>query len=100
RRVSADRASADGTVLTFRVGGRRLAAAADQVAEGIRQPRPPPVPHSPIGLAGVANVRGRVAPVISLARLLGEPETGAGRVIVLERADPLGLAVDEISALG
>ncbi len=95
-------AAAEGAVLTFRVGSRRLAVDAAEVAEVVRQPRVTRVPHAPPGLAGVTSIRGEVAPVIALARLLdGEDAVWSkrGRLVVLRGSPPLGLAVDEVTGL-
>ncbi len=88
-------------LLSFRIGDARLAVAADEVAEVLRRPRLTRVPHAPAGLAGVTNLRGAVAPVVSLARLLGKPETHSAdaRVILLDRSPPVAFLVDEVTAL-
>lgn len=92
---------AEGSVLTFRVGDRRLAVDAAEVAEVVRQPRITRVPQAPPGLAGVASVRGEVLPVVSVASLIGAQSAGGSgqRLIVLARTEPLGLAVDEVTGL-
>lgn len=95
-------ASAERAVLTFRVGDRRLAVDAAEVAEVVRKPRITRVPHAPAGLAGVTSLRGEVAPVVALARLIGAAaeSSASERVIVLRGAPALGLAVDEVTGLG
>lgn len=89
--------------LTVRAGRARVAMAASGVAEIIRAPRITRMPHGPPGLIGVTHLRGVVLPVISLSQLLGESEGeaggGAARVVVLNREQPLGLAVDAVDAL-
>ncbi|WP_159717456.1 chemotaxis protein CheW [Geminicoccus flavidas] len=88
--------------LTFRVGEARLAVAAGAIAEVFRRPKITRVPHAPASLAGVANLRGAVVPVISLAGLLGQeeaPATAASRLLLLELDEPVGVAVDEVGAL-
>ncbi|WP_191061654.1 chemotaxis protein CheW [Geminicoccus harenae] len=88
--------------LTFRVGGARFAVAAGAIAEVFRRPKITRVPHAPPSLAGVANLRGAVVPVISLSRLLGQeeaPATAASRLLLLELDEPVGVAVDEVGAL-
>ncbi|HEV2673784.1 MAG TPA: chemotaxis protein CheW [Aliidongia sp.] len=88
-------------MLSFRVGDLRLAVAAGDVAQVVRSPRLTRVPHAPASLSGVANLRGAVIPVLSLAHLLGQQAAGAAtvaRVILLDRMPPLGLAVDEVTA--
>ena len=90
-----------GTVLSFRVGEQQLAVAAEEVAEILRRPKLTRVPHAPGCLAGMANLRGAVVPVLSLARLLGQEEAEAGgkaRIVLLDRSPALGLAVDEVIA--
>jgi len=90
-----------GTVLSFRVGEQQLAVAAEEVAEILRRPKLTRVPHAPNCLAGMANLRGAVVPVLSLARLLGQDEAAAGikaRILLLDRSPALGLAVDEVIA--
>jgi purine-binding chemotaxis protein CheW len=89
-----------GKMLTFRVGALRLAVAAHDVAQVLRAPRVTRVPHAPACLNGVANLRGTVVPVLSLAHLLGQrADTAAGsRIILLDRTPQLGLAVDEVTS--
>ena len=90
----------DGKVLSFRVGALRLAVAARDVSQVLRAPLVTRVPHAPACLSGVANLRGAVVPVLSLAHLLGQPDEAAsgGRVILLDRSPKLGLAVDEVTS--
>jgi purine-binding chemotaxis protein CheW len=58
------------------------------------------VPLAPPALAGVANLRGAVIPIVSLARLTGQVEAAEGdRVIVTSGANPVGLIVDRVAAL-
>lgn len=93
----------DANLLTFKVGETRLALRAGEVAEVARRPTVTRVPHAPTALEGVANLRGQVTPVVSLAALLGEPPAPASsrtRVLVLDRAPALALQVDEIAGLG
>jgi len=53
-------------VVLFEAAGERLALPAAQVMEIVRPPTITRVPHSPPNLLGVANLRGRVLPVVSL----------------------------------
>lgn len=88
-------------VLSFRVGDLRLAVPAADVAQVVRAPHVTRVPHAPASLSGVANLRGAVVPVLSLARLLGQDSAAAtsiSRIILLDRTPQLGLAVDEVTA--
>ncbi|MBO9711444.1 chemotaxis protein CheW [Sphingomonas sp.] len=86
--------------LTFRVGGRRMALPAARVREVARLPRMTRVPHAPPSLMGLANLRGAVVPVVSLAELLGEERVLPTRVVVIDGEDPVGLAVDAVEAVG
>ena len=98
-------AATDETVrrfLTFRMGERLYAVAAEQVSEVIRLPPVARVPQGPKSLLGIANLRGAVLPIASLRGLLGQDEIARGaasRAIVLEGAAPVGLAVDAVDAL-
>lgn len=102
---SAATAEARGTArrfLTYRMGARLYAIAAEQVAEVIRMPAVARVPQAPRSLLGIANLRGSVLPIASLRGLLGQTEAADGsasRAIVLEGGAPVGLAVDAVDAL-
>jgi purine-binding chemotaxis protein CheW len=89
------------SLLAFRIADRRFALDAARVAEVVRRPLLTRVPHAPPSLAGVAALRGRVAPVIALGRLLGvdDADVAPERLIVLTGAAPIGLAVDEVLGL-
>ena len=69
--------TADRQLLTFRVAGEHLALPASVVVEIIRPPAITRVPLGPPGLAGVANLRGGVLPVVSLRLLLGSHRDSA-----------------------
>ncbi len=91
-----------GDLLTFAVAGRHLALASSQVVEIIRPPVLTTVPHGPPSLLGVANLRGAVVPVVSLACMLNcevGPVSAATRVIVAQGRVTVGVMVDEIHAL-
>jgi purine-binding chemotaxis protein CheW len=92
----------DRSFLTIKVGDERFAVPASDVAEVIRSPAVTRVPLGPTSLVGVANLRGAVMPVVSLRALLGtegEPPASS-RVIVINRGAPVGLVIDEVTALG
>ena len=72
---------------------------AADVVEVIPAPRTTRVPHAPESLRGLANVRGAVVPVVSLAGLLGQPVGPERRLVMLAGATPVGLLVDEVSSL-
>lgn len=86
-------------LLAFAAGGERLAMPADEVVEVIPSPATTRVPHAPASLRGLANVRGQVVPVVSLAALLGQNAGSEGRLVMLGGAKPVGLLVDRVSAL-
>src|SRR5580704_10502224 len=87
--------------LTFRSEGRLYALPAGLIAEVIRMPAVARVPQGPKSLLGLANLRGSVLPVASVRAILGRPEmasTPSSRLIVLDGAAPVALAVDEVAA--
>ncbi|WP_162820597.1 chemotaxis protein CheW [Microvirga calopogonii] len=88
-------------LLTVEVGRKRFALPASDVAEVIRPPTVTRVPLGPPSLLGVANLRGAVLPMVSLHRLFGdEPNLSAStRVVVLNRAAPVGLVIDRVASL-
>jgi purine-binding chemotaxis protein CheW len=86
-------------LLTFRLGGQRYGLPAGRVREVARMPRLARVPHAPPSLLGLANFRGSVLPVLSFAALTGQPGGREARVILLDGAEPVGIAVDEVNAL-
>lgn len=89
-----------GAVLSFQVGRQALALPAEAVAEVVPIPPVTRIPQAPASLRGVANLRGRVAPVVSLRRLLGEDDDKpGGRLIVLRGEEPVGLTVDAADSL-
>lgn len=83
-------------LLTFRIANEQFALPAAAVREVVRPAKTTRVPHAPECLIGLANLRGKVIPIVSLGALLERDVTGGDRVIVLERADPVGLLVDEV----
>ena len=87
-------------MLTFRVGKERFGVPAAIVREVARIPRVTGVPHAPASLIGLGNFRGSVLPVVSFAKLAGRTADSERRVILLDTANPLALAVDEVTALG
>ena len=88
--------------VVVRAAGHALALDAGEVSEVARLGQLTQVPLAPPALSGLASLRGRVMPVISMARLLGETASGADarRMVVLRRADPIALAVDEVETVG
>ena len=90
------------SVLICRVGREDVALPAAGVAEIVRMPDCTRVPNGPPALLGLANLRGAVLPVMSLARLLGiepGPAGAASRVVVLAGGHKAGLLVDAVATL-
>jgi purine-binding chemotaxis protein CheW len=86
--------------LTFRIDGRPYAIPAEGVSEVIRIPAAARVPQAHAALLGVANLRGAVAPLVSLRGLLGVKEAAElphARAIVLS-GELVALAVDNVDA--
>ena len=82
--------------LTFRAAGRLQSLPAEMVREVVKLPRTTRVPHAPAGVVGIANIRGTALPILSVAALQGKAGTADGRVMVLDRAQPVGLLVETV----
>lgn len=85
--------------LLFRVERQLYALPTAEISEVIPMPRIAAVPQSPPSLLGLANLRGAVIPVVSARALLGRqtPESvHLGRAIVLDGAQPVAVAVDQV----
>jgi chemotaxis signal transduction protein len=89
-----------GQAIVVRLGPGRFAVPVDHVAEVGRVPVMTRVPGLPSWLAGAANWRGRILPVLDLRQLLGAHPGGlerASRVLVLASVSAtVGLLVDEV----
>ncbi|MET0429974.1 MAG: chemotaxis protein CheW [Microvirga sp.] len=93
----------DERVLVVRVGDTYFGLPGAAILEVIRDPVLTRVPLAPPSLAGLANLRGVVLPVVSLAALTGLLDASGppgGRVVVLDHGGPLGLAVDAVASYG
>ncbi len=86
--------------LVFRVGENRFALGLADVSEVSRPAGLTPVPGMPPWLAGVANVRGDLVPVVVLGDLLGVATGAAARALIVVRPadddDGLGLLADDV----
>jgi purine-binding chemotaxis protein CheW len=94
--------SAEEDRVLFEAAGERLSLSAADVLEIVRPPAMTLVPNSPPNLLGVANLRGRTVPIISVRGLLGREAASpsrTARVVVVKGATPLGLAVDAVLAV-
>jgi purine-binding chemotaxis protein CheW len=88
--------------VTFLAGDEVFAADMSPVKEIIRVPQVVRVPLAPAALEGLANLRGKVLPIISLRRLFGFPELehdDATRALVIDVGQPLGFVVDRVSSV-
>lgn len=97
-RVRSDRLNEQ--LLTFRVASEQFGVPTSLVREVARLPRITRVPHAPDTLLGLGNFRGTVLPVLSFARLTDRTDGNESRVILLNTANPIGLAVDEVVTFG
>ncbi len=86
-------------LLTLRVDDEQFGIASDLVREVARLPRLTRVPHAPPALMGLANVRGTVVPVLSLARLVDRKPGGERRIVIVDAGEPVALAVDAVARL-
>jgi purine-binding chemotaxis protein CheW len=88
--------------VTFLSGDEVFAADMAPVKEIIRVPQVVRVPLAPAALEGLANLRGKVLPIISLRRLFGFPELehdDSTRALVIDVGQPLGFVVDRVSSV-
>jgi purine-binding chemotaxis protein CheW len=88
--------------VTFIAGDEVFAADMVPVKEIIRVPQVVRVPLAPAALEGLANLRGKVLPIISLRRLFGFPELphdDSTRALVVDVGQPLGFVVDRVSSV-
>ena len=88
--------------VTFTVGEEVFAVDMAPVQEIIRVPETVRIPLAPAALDGLANLRGQVLPIISLARLFGFPERpldDSSRAVVIDLGQPLGFVVDHVASV-
>jgi purine-binding chemotaxis protein CheW len=88
--------------VTFIAGEEVFAADMSPVKEIIRVPDVVRVPLAPAALEGLANLRGKVLPIISLRRLFGFEELAhddSTRALVVDVGQPLGFVVDRVSSV-
>jgi purine-binding chemotaxis protein CheW len=97
-------APVDNETVVIRLGDGRFAAELNAVAEVGRVPSVTRIPGAPAWLAGVANWRGRLLPVLDLRPLLGAPGTrlgNAARLLVLSLDGvSAGIVVDSVEGTG
>lgn len=88
--------------VTFDMAGERYAFPMARVQEIIRMPSVVKVPLGPPSLEGLANLRGRVLPVVSLRNccdMPGAEHDETTRVIVVDGGVPLGFVVDRVASV-
>jgi purine-binding chemotaxis protein CheW len=86
--------------VTFSLAGEMFAVPLAPVQEIIRVPTVARMPLAPPALDGLANLRGRVLPIVSLRRLFGideMPHDDATRALVIKLGQSLGFVVDRVS---
>lgn len=84
----------------FRLAGQPMVAAMGEVSEILHEPRYTALPRVKSWVRGVANVRGRLLPIVDLSRFFGASVSAPRkqrRVLVLDRDELfVGLLVDEV----
>ena len=88
--------------VSFFVGEERFASPMAPVQEIIRLPVVAQIPMAPPAFLGLANLRGRVLPILSLRRVFGLPEkelSDSGRALVLNLGSPMGFVVDRVASV-
>lgn len=88
--------------VTFIAGGEVFAVDMAPVLEIIRVPDVVRVPLAPQALNGLANLRGKVLPIISLRRIFGFADSeydDATRALVIDIGQPLGFIVDRVASV-
>jgi purine-binding chemotaxis protein CheW len=92
----------DNGYVTFDMAGERYAFPMSRVQEIIRMPAVVKVPLGPPSLEGLANLRGRVLPVVSLRDCCDMGQAAhdeTTRVIVVDGGVPLGFVVDRVASV-
>ena len=88
--------------VTFIAGDEVFAVDMTPVQEIIRVPDVVRVPLAPANLDGLANLRGKVLPIISLRRIFGFDERAhddSTRALVIDIGQPLGFVVDRVASV-
>ena len=88
--------------VTFLAGSEVFAVDMAPVQEIIRVPQVVRVPLAPPTLDGLANLRGKVLPIVSLRRIFGFEERAyddSTRALVIDLGQPLGFVVDKVASV-
>jgi purine-binding chemotaxis protein CheW len=94
-----DEAFLNNQFVTFALEGEVFALNMAPVQEIIRVPEIVKVPKSPSSLMGLANLRGKVLPVVNLRKVFGLADKSldeANRVVVVDLGQVLGFLVDNV----
>jgi purine-binding chemotaxis protein CheW len=100
--VGTDDAAGTADFVTFVIDDERYAFPMEQVEEIIRMPQTVRVPLGPASLTGLANLRGRILPIVDLRTCCGLPTVepdDATRVIVVDAGKALGFVVDRVASV-
>jgi purine-binding chemotaxis protein CheW len=92
----------DNQFVTFSVAGEMFAVPMGPVQEIIRVPDVARLPLAPPALDGLANLRGRVLPIVNLRRLFNTDERvhdDSTRALVINIGQPLGFVVDHVASV-
>lgn len=99
---AADASTTERQFVTFDVAGEMFAVPMAPVQEIIRVPEVARLPLAPAALDGLANLRGRVLPIVNLRRIFGIAERHgdeATRALVVNVGQPLGFVVDRVASV-
>jgi purine-binding chemotaxis protein CheW len=97
-----DELTHDNQFVSFAVAGEMFAVKMAPVQEIIRVPEVAQLPLAPAVLDGLANLRGRVLPIINLRRLFAcesRENDDATRALVINLGQPLGFVVDRVASV-
>lgn len=97
-----DTSANDDLYVSFQLGDEMFAVQMAPVQEIIRVPSVSRLPLAPPSLDGLANLRGRVLPIVNLRRIFGAPEReldDASRAVVIQLGQPLGFVVDRVASV-
>jgi len=95
-------AAQDRQFVTFSVAGEMFAVPMAPVQEIIRVPEVARLPLAPAALDGLANLRGRVLPIMNLRRIFAthaRDHDDATRALVINLGQPLGFVVDRVASV-
>lgn len=99
---AAPTAADDHQFVTFTVADELFAVPMAPVQEIIRVPEVARLPLAPPALQGLANLRGRVLPIVDMRRLFAietRAHDDATRAVVIRLGQPLGFVVDRVSSV-